>query len=86
MLAVRARAEAARASHIDGLPHGGGFTGDSLGVALARIDELEQEAQEASAHALKLYREIDSAIKGITGLGWPDQRAVLRVQYLDLEP
>lgn len=82
---ARARVEAARTSHLDGMPHGGGFAGDSLGAALARIDELEREAQEARAHALKLYHEIDAAIKKISGPGWPDQRAVLRVRYLDLE-
>lgn len=82
---ARARAEAAQTSHFDGMPHGGGFAGDSLGAALARIDGLEQEAQEARAHAVALYGEIDAAIKQITGPGWPDQRAVLRVRYLDLE-
>lgn len=80
---ARARAEAARASHLDGQPHGSGFAGDSVGVALAWIDELEREAQEARAHALKLYHEIDSTIKGISGPGWPDQRAVLQMRYLD---
>lgn len=83
---ARARAEAARASRLDGMPHGGGFAGDTVGVALARIDELEREAQEARAHALKLYREIDAAIKEISVPGWPDQRAVLQVRYLDCEP
>lgn len=80
---ARARAEAARTSHLDGLPHGGGFAGDSVGVALARVDELEREAQETRAHALELYHEIDSVIKRISGPGWPDQRAVLQMRYLD---
>lgn len=83
---ARAKAEAARTSHLDGMPHGGGFAGDTLGAALARIDELEGEAREARAHAVELYREIDTAIKGISGPGWPDMRAVLRVRYLDIEP
>lgn len=83
---ARMRAESARASHLDGLPHGGGFAGDSVGVALAKIDGLELEAQESRAHAVALYHEIDGAIKQIHGNGWPDQRAVLQVRYLDLEP
>ena len=62
---ARAKAEAARTSHLDGMPHGGGFAGDTVGATLARIDELEREAQEARAHAVVLYHEIDSAIKGI---------------------
>lgn len=82
---ARAKAEAARTSHLDGMPHGGGFAGDTLGAALARIDELEGEAREARAHAVELYHEIDTAIKQIDGPGWPDMRAVLRVRYLDLE-
>ena len=80
---ARARAEAAMTSRLDGLPHGSGFAGDSLGAALARIDGLEQEAQEARAHAVELYHEIDTAAKRISGPGWPDQRAVLQMRYLD---
>lgn len=80
---ARAKAEAARTSHLDGMPHGGGFAGDTLGAALARIDELEGEAREARAHAVELYCEIDAAIKQITGHGWPDQRAVLQMRYMD---
>lgn len=80
---ARAKAEAARTSHLDGMPRGGGFAGDSLGVAVARIDELEREAAEARAHAVTLYHEIDGAIKRISGPGWPDQRAVLQTRYLD---
>lgn len=82
---ARAKAEAARTSHLDGMPRGGGFAGDSVGTALARIDELEREAAEARACAMGLYHEIDAAIKRINGPGWPDMRAVLRVRYLDLE-
>lgn len=82
---ARAKAEAAKASRLDGMPHATGYDEDSMGAALARIDGLEREAQEARAHAVALYREIDAAIKQITGPGWPDMRAVLRVRYLDLE-
>lgn len=41
------------------------------------------EAQEARAHAVALYHEIDAAIKRISCPGWPDQRAVLQMRYLD---
>lgn len=82
---ARARAEAAKVSRLDGMPHATGYAGDSLGAALARISELEGEAREARARAVELYREIDTAIKGISGPGWPDRRAVLRVRYLDCE-
>lgn len=80
---ARARAEAAKVSRLDGMPHAAGYAGDTLGATLARIDELEGEAREARAHAVELYREIDTAIKGISGPGWPDQRAVLQMRYLD---
>ncbi len=82
---ARAKAEAAKVSRLDGMPHATGYAGDTLGAILARIDELEREAQEARAHAVELYHEIDAAIKGISGPGWPDMQAVLRVRYLDLE-
>lgn len=80
---ARAKAEAAKVSRLDGMPHATGYAVDTLGAALARIDGLEQEAQEARAHAVALYGEIDAAIKGISGPGWPDQRAVLQMRYLD---
>ena len=81
--AMRARAEAARTSCLDGMPYATGYTGDTLGAALVRIDELEGEAREVRAHAVELYREIDTAIKRISGPGWPDMRAVLQMRYLD---
>lgn len=80
---ARAKAEATKVSRIDGMPHATGYAGDSLGAALARIDELEGEAREARAHAVELYHEVDAAIKQISGPGWPDQRAVLQMRYLD---
>lgn len=82
---LRARAEAARTSRLDGMPHANGYAGDAVGVSLSRIDALEQEAQEARSHARDLYRQIDATIKKITGPGWADKRAVLQVRYLDLE-
>lgn len=66
---ARARAEAARTSRLDGMPSGDGYAGDSLGVAVARIDELETEAQASRAHAVELYHEADVAIKQIVGPG-----------------
>lgn len=80
---ARARAEATKVSRLDGMPHATGYAGDTLGATLARIDELEREAQEARAHAVALYHEIDAAIKQISGPGWPDQWAALQVRYLD---
>lgn len=80
---ARAKAEAAKVSRLDGMPHATGYAGDTLGAALARISELEGEAREARARAVELYHEIDAAIKQITGPGWPDMRAVLQMRYLD---
>lgn len=80
---ARAKAEAAKVSRLDGMPHATGYAGDTLGAALARIDELEGEAREARAHAVELYHEIDAAIKQVNGPGWPDMRAVLQMRYLD---
>ena len=80
---AREKATAARTSHLDGMPHGDGYAGDALGVALARIDELETEARASRDHARELYREIDATIKQISGPGWPDQRATLQMRYLD---
>lgn len=80
---ARAKAEAAKVSRLDGMPHATGYAVDTLGAAMARIDGLEQEAQEARAHAVALYGEIDAAVKQLTGPGWSDRRAVLQIRYLD---
>lgn len=83
---MRVRIESAQTSSLDSLPHATGYVSDRMTADLARLEALDDEAKEARAHAVALYREIDAAIKQIKGPGWADKRAVLQVRYLDLEP
>lgn len=81
--AIRARMEAARTSHLDGMPHVHSGDSDRLGAALAQIEELQEEAIGLRTSARSLRHQIDSTIKKITGPGWPDRRAVLQMRYID---
>lgn len=85
IIALRSRLESPGAARLDGMPRTPGFDADRTGAALALLEELEGEAKQARARARKLYAEVEAAIKQINGPGWPDQRAVLRLRYLDGE-
>lgn len=80
---LQGRVESARTAHLDGLPHGNRGDADRIGAALAQVEEIETEAREAQATATAARREIDTAIRKITGRGWADRREVLRLRYID---
>lgn len=80
---LRGRIQSARTAGIDGLPHSQSRDGDRIGSDLARLEELEMEAAEAQQEATAARRELEGAIKQITGPRWADRREVLRLRYLD---
>ena len=80
---LRGRIQSARTAVIDGLPHSQSRDGDRIGSDLARLEELEMEAAEAQQEATAARRELEGAIRKITGLRWADRREVLRLRYLD---
>ena len=82
---LQSRAESARTASISGLPHAAGETVDRVGVIVAQIEELTQENARLWQKVGELRREREAAIKQIHGHGWPEQRAVLRLRYIDLE-
>lgn len=82
---LRSRAESARTASLSGLPHAAGETIDRVGVIVAHIEELAEENARLWKRASELRREREAAIKQIHGHGWPEQRAVLRLRYIDLE-
>lgn len=83
---LRGRVEAARTSHLDGLPHGSNGNADRIGGIIAELEELELEAQEAQQAATAARREIAAAIKRISGPRWADKREILRLRYIDRLP
>lgn len=80
---LRGRVEAARTSHLDGMPHGSRSDADRIGGIIAELEELELEATEAQQEATAARREIAGAIKQLHGPRWADRREVLRLRYLD---
>lgn len=82
---LRSRAESARTASISGLPHTAVEAVDRIGVIVAQIEELAAENARLWTKVSELRREREAAIKQIQGHGWPEQRAVLRLRYIDLE-
>lgn len=80
---LRSRAESARTASLSGLPHAAGETVDRVGVIVAQIEELTEENTRLWKKVGELRREREAAIKQIHGHGWPEQRAVLRLRYID---
>lgn len=80
---LRGRVEAARTSHLDGLPHGSRSDAGRLGGIVAELEELETEALEAQQQASSARREIVTTIRQIHGPRWADKRECLRLRYID---
>lgn len=85
--ALKVKASAPAPSALDGMPRAPSRAGDRIGLALARIDELEQEATAVRDRCKGLYAEITAAaevFKVAGGTGWADRKAVIQMRYLDL--
>ena len=70
---------------LTGMPSGGGYEADRIGRTLARIEDLEAQAQELLAKSRYLYTEINGAILRIKHIvkKWPSRKLVLELRYLD---
>ncbi len=79
---LRGRVEAARTSHLDGLPHGSRSDADRIGWIVGELEEVESEAREAQEAAATARREIVGAIKLFHSPRWADKRECLRLRYL----
>lgn len=80
---LRSRLEDPRVATITGLPSGGGSRGDRIGAELAYLATLEDKLAEDQRKARELFQKIERAISMISGPGWANRRAVLRMRYLD---
>lgn len=81
---LRSRLGAPGAPTLSGMPRSGGNGVDMIGRKLIAIEALEEQVQRLLARSRHLYAEINGEIDKITGKGWPDLRAVLKMRYLDL--
>lgn len=80
---LRSRAESAKIPGLDGMPRSLSYDGDRTGSLLAQIEEAEAEARAAQQEATAARRDLETAIKKISGPRWADRREVLRLRYVD---
>lgn len=74
-----------RSAALTGLPGAAAPDPDRLTLPLAELEELRHDTAKQSAELRDLRRRIDAAIRLIDGPGWPNQRAALRMRYIDGE-
>lgn len=79
---LRIRAESAKTSSLVET-RTQSFDGDRTGALLAQLEEIEVEARTAQQEATAARREVEAAIRQVTGPRWADRREVLRLRYLD---
>jgi hypothetical protein len=74
-----------RSAALSGVPGAAASDPDRLAHALAELEELRTENRKRVAALRDLRHRIEGAVRLIDGPGWPNQRAVLRMRYLDGE-
>lgn len=74
-----------RSAALTGTPGAAAPDPDRLTLPIAELEELRQATAEQSAELRDLRHRIEGAVRLIDGPGWPDQRAVLRMRYVDGE-
>ncbi len=79
---IEARTSGPRSSHLDGLPHGNGFSGDSLGGAVGYLDDIRRRIAKLQNDATEARHKIESYVQQIHGRGGADMRGCVRFRYL----
>lgn len=74
-----------RSAALSGLPGAAATDPDRLAFPLAELETLREECKIQVEALRDLRHRLEMAIKLIDGPGWPDQRAVLRLRYVDGE-
>lgn len=80
---LRGRIESSRTSSLARIPHAQNHDSDRTSAVIAQLEEIEIEARAAQQAATATRRDIEAAIKKITGPRWADRREVLRLRYVD---
>lgn len=74
-----------RSAALSGVPGAAATDSDRLAFPLAELEELREECNKQVEYMRDLRHRIERAIRLIDGPGWPNQRAVMRMRYLDGE-
>lgn len=74
-----------RSAALTGLPGAAASDPDRLAHALAELEELRTENRKRAAALRDLRHRIEGAVRLIDGPDWANQRAVLRMRYIDGE-
>lgn len=82
---LEARLTSPRSAALSGMPGAAASDPDRLAFPLAELEELREATAKQSVELRDLRHRIDAAIRLIDGPDWPNQRAVLRMRYLDGE-
>ena len=82
---LEARLTSPRSAALSGMPGAAVSDPDRLTFPVAELQELQAETKRQAAALRDLRYRIEAAIKLIDGPGWANQRAVLRMRYLDGE-
>lgn len=82
---LEARLTAPRSAALSGVPRAAVSDPDRLTFPVAELQELQAETKRQAAALRDLRYRIEAAIKLIDGPDWANQRAVLRMRYIDGE-
>lgn len=82
---LEARLTSPRSAALTGVPGTAAPDPDRLTLPIAELEELRKTTAEQAAALRDLRHRIEGAVRLIDGPGWPNQRAVLRMRYLDGE-
>lgn len=74
-----------RSAALAGVPGAAAPDPDRLTFPVAELQELQTETKRQVAALRDLRHRIEGAVRLIDGPGWPNQRAVLRMRYIDGE-
>lgn len=77
---LRAEARGLKAVVIDGMPNGGGVKSDSIGNAVARLDEIERDYIGKYDEALCELHRIERVIESLEN---PTERRLMRKRYIE---
>lgn len=80
---LTARADSPRSPVVDGMPHSGSRAPDRIGLVVAQLEELRNETEDLAQEVSKKRHEIEELVKHITGHGFANRRAVIRLRYVD---
>lgn len=82
---LEARLTSPRSAALSGLPGAAASDPDRLTFPVAELQELQAETKRQVAALRDLRHRIEEAVRLIDGPDWANQRAVLRMRYIDGE-